>query len=209
MLYLAKLLYYKFQHNQPLLGAIVYWLMPVYIYTHLPLVFVSKQTIANLTENNSKIETSNLFRVIYMGGGIRYGPGDSASKSCIFKIISFRFPTYYYPNPYIHVHNGNYFLSVANFLFKFFLLNKSTATAQRCPIYWVMYGQSCYRFRYVNLMTWTDAKTQCRSQGGDLIKFETTGEYVSIVITIRLGLTVALINTSTKVILREHKRGLL
>lgn len=54
-----------------------------------------------------------------------------------------------------------------------------SSTNQNCPLYWTAYGNVCYRFRWVNLKSWVEAKTWCAAQGGDLLKLENAAEKVS------------------------------
>nr|XP_011422437.3 macrophage mannose receptor 1 isoform X2 [Crassostrea gigas] len=69
----------------------------------------------------------------------------------------------------------------------FFLqyFNFVSSTNQNCPLYWTAYGNVCYRFRWVNLKSWVEAKTWCAAQGGDLLKLENAAEKTYITNAIR------------------------
>uniref|UniRef100_K1QX68 Secretory phospholipase A2 receptor n=1 Tax=Magallana gigas TaxID=29159 RepID=K1QX68_MAGGI len=60
-----------------------------------------------------------------------------------------------------------------------------SSTNQNCPLYWTAYGNVCYRFRWVNLKSWVEAKTWCAAQGGDLLKLENASEKTYITNAIR------------------------
>ncbi|XP_069120617.1 macrophage mannose receptor 1-like isoform X2 [Argopecten irradians] len=57
-----------------------------------------------------------------------------------------------------------------------FSLQLQWVYGQRCPVYWVRYGSSCYRYQYKDAKSWYEAKNWCKLQGGDLVKIETTAE---------------------------------
>ncbi|XP_063422181.1 macrophage mannose receptor 1-like [Mytilus trossulus] len=47
----------------------------------------------------------------------------------------------------------------------------------RCPLYWQLQnGDSCYRFRFRNLLSWGAAEAWCQSQNAHLVKLETATE---------------------------------
>ncbi|XP_055995997.1 snaclec rhodocetin subunit delta-like [Ostrea edulis] len=62
------------------------------------------------------------------------------------------------------------------FIFLQCLNNVSSVTNQNCPLYWTAYSNVCYRFRWVNLKSWNEARTWCIAQGGDLLKLENRAE---------------------------------
>ncbi|XP_061179353.1 macrophage mannose receptor 1-like [Saccostrea echinata] len=66
-------------------------------------------------------------------------------------------------------------LGFTSFIFLQYL-NFVSSTNQNCPLYWSAYANVCYRFRWVNLKSWNEAKAWCASQGGDLLKLENNAE---------------------------------